>query len=173
MKCQMCGNNEAVEELYCNINGKKSKLRVCHSCAKQVADSIVPGSMYDNAGLGNLTSAFYNLASHLQGVGEPEILKAVSKCPSCGMTYEAFVSKGKLGCGDCYKTFHDRLLRPLRQIHGTYEHVGKIPERGGGALKNSRKLERLKAQLDAAVQKQEFEKAAKIRDEINELKGEA
>ena len=89
------------------------------------------------------------------------------------MTYEAFVSKGKLGCGDCYKTFHDRLLRPLRQIHGTYEHVGKIPERGGGALKNSRKLERLKAQLDAAVQKQEFEKAAKIRDEINELKGEA
>lgn len=176
MKCQICGKNEAVEELYSNINGKKSTKHVCHSCAKKVANSIMPGSasLYDNVGLGNLASALYSLANgHLPGSGEPEILKAVNKCPVCGTTYDLFVSKGKLGCGECYKTFHDRLLRPLKQIHGTYEHVGKIPERSGGALKNSRKLDRLKAKLDSAIQNQEFEKAAEIRDEIKALRGEA
>ena len=170
MKCQMCGKNEATEEIYTNINGKKSVMKICHSCGKKIAGSIFPGSssLYDTAGLGNLASVLYG--GHMQGMREPEILKAVGKCPSCGMTYETFVSKGKLGCGDCYKTFHDRLLRPLKQIHGTYEHVGKIPERGGGELKNSRRLDSLKQQLDAAVRNQEFERAAELRDEIKAIK---
>ena len=173
MKCQMCGKNEAAEQLYINDNGKKSVMMVCHDCAKKITGSMMPvsGSLYEGAGLGNLTSALYSLA-HSKSAGEPEILKAVSKCPTCGMTYDAFVSKGKLGCGECYRTFHDRLLRPLRQIHGTYEHVGKIPERSGGELKNSRKLDSLRQQLDAAVREQEFERAAELRDEIKALKGE-
>ena len=165
MKCQVCGKNEAVEELYTNVNGKKSKRHVCRSCAKKIADSLIPGhsSIYDNVGLDSLASAFYNLTG-VPVSGEPEILKAISKCPVCGMTYEAFASNGKLGCGGCYKAFRDRLLRPLKQIHGTYEHVGKIPERGGGELKHARRLDSLKRQLDAAVLNQEFERAAELRD---------
>ena len=175
MKCQICGKNEAVQDIYCNINGKKSRLNVCRDCSKQIADSIIPGhgSLYDSVGLGNLTSALYSLTGgHMPGAAEPEILQAVNKCPVCGMTYEMFASNGKLGCGECYKTFHDRLLRPLKQIHGTYEHVGKIPERAGGSLKTSKKLEKLKSQLDSAVLRQEFERAAELRDEIRKLKGD-
>ncbi len=175
MKCQICGKNEAVEQLHLNINGKKSAMMVCPSCAKKIAGQIFPtgGSLYETAGLGNLASALYGLTgAHAQSAGGPEILKAVNKCPVCGTTYDSFAAKGKLGCGECYKTFHDRLLRPLKQIHGTYEHVGKIPERCGGELKNSRRLEELKMRLDRAVREQEFEKAAELRDEIKALKGE-
>ncbi len=175
MKCQICGKNEAVEEMHLNINGKVSMMSVCPECANKVAGSLFKtgGSIYESAGLGNLASALYGLAgAPSQSSAGPEILKAVSKCPLCGMTYDEFVSKGKLGCGECYSAFHDRLLRPLKQIHGTYEHVGKIPERGGGELKNSRRLDKLKMSLDKAVREQEFEKAAEIRDEIKAIKGE-
>ena len=107
MKCQICGKNEAVQDIYCNINGKKSRLKVCRDCSKQIADSIIPGhgSLYDSVGLGNLTSALYSLTGgHMPGAAEPEILQAVNKCPVCGMTYEMFASNGKLGCGECIKT---------------------------------------------------------------------
>ena len=128
--------------------------------------------MYDDIGLGSLASALFNMAGSVSGMKEPEILKAVNKCPSCGMTYDMFASKGKLGCSECYKTFHDRMLRPLKQIHGTYEHVGKIPKRSGGTLRTTRRLDDLKIKLDEAVYKQEYERAAEIRDEINKIRGE-
>ena len=75
-----------------------------------------------------------------------------------------------MGCGECYSVFGNRLERPLKQIHGTCEHVGKIPSRMGGTLKKERQLAGLESELNAAVLKQEFEKAAELRDKIKELK---
>lgn len=166
MKCQLCGINEATEELRCNINDKKMNLKLCQECAHEFSKKIIPSytSIYDT--IGSLTSGLFGSKPHK----EPEVLKAVSRCRGCGMSYDEFVSSGKLGCSECYKSFHDRLLRPLKQIHGTYEHVGKIPNRAGGQLKTIRKIEKLKAQLSEAIQVQEFEKAAQLRDEINRLK---
>ncbi len=174
MKCQICGNRDAAEKIHLNINGKKSTVAVCPECAQKVAGTIFPGSgsLYESAGLGNLASALYGLTEAAQSAVGPEILKAVNKCPVCGMTYDEFVRGGKLGCSECYSTFRSRLLRPLKQIHGTYEHVGKIPERGGGTLKNTRRLSELERKLDAAVKDQEFERAAELRDEIKAIKGE-
>lgn len=173
MKCQLCGKNEATEELWCNINDKKSNLKLCSECALEFSKKIIPsyGSIYDT--IGSLTSGLFGGKASGISRKEPEVLKAVSRCQGCGMSYDEFVATGKLGCSECYKTFHDRMLRPLKQIHGTYEHVGKIPGRTGGQLKTLRKIEKLKAKLSEAIQMQEFEKAAKLRDEINELKGEA
>lgn len=173
MKCQLCGKNEATEELWCVINGKKSNLKLCSECAAEFTKKVMPsyGSIYDT--IGSLTSGFFGNKLGGSGLKEPEVLKAVSRCPVCGMSYDEFAAKGKLGCSECYKTFHDRMLRPLKQIHGTYEHVGKIPGRAGGQLKVSRKLEKLKFRLSEAIQKQEFEKAAEFRDEIKKLEEEA
>lgn len=89
------------------------------------------------------------------------------------MRYNEFVETGKLGCSECYDAFRGRLIRPLKQIHGACEHIGKVPVREGGQIKNDRKIKKLETELNAAVMKQEFEKAAKLRDEIKQLKGEA
>lgn len=174
MKCQICKKNQATDDVWCNINGKKSNLSLCSECAKKIADSVMPNHshIYDDIGLGSLASALFNMAGSVSGMNQPEILKAVDKCPSCGMTYEIFASKGKLGCSECYKTFHDRMLRPLKQIHGTYEHVGKIPNRAGVNLRTTKTLDILKAKLDEAIHNQEFERAAEIRDEIKKIRGE-
>ncbi len=173
MKCQLCGKNEPTEELWCVINGKKSNLKLCSECAAEFSKKMMPSysSIYDT--IGSLTSGLFGSKLGGSEVKEPEVLKAVSCCSGCGMSYDKFAANGKLGCSECYKTFHDRMLRPLKQIHGTYEHVGKIPGRAGEHLKASRELEKLKFKLSEAIQKQEFEKAAELRDEIKRIKGEA
>ena len=89
-----------------------------------------------------------------------------------GMDFNEFLQKGRLGCGNCYRIFGDRLQRPLKQIHGTCEHIGKVPTRIGGELKISREITKLEAELNQAVLKQEFEKAAELRDEISRLRAE-
>lgn len=171
MKCQRCGKREATESIVGIINGKKVNLKLCAECAKAISAENIPdySSIYDT--ISSLTSGFFG-SGFGTGFKEPEILKAVSHCPVCGMSYDSFASSGKLGCSECYKVFHDRMLRPLKQIHGTYEHVGKIPGRAGGKLKVSRRLDKLKMSLSEAVQKQEFERAAELRDEIKKLSEE-
>ena len=173
MKCQNCKVNEATQKVMCNINGNKSEMYLCPECAKEITESIVPSaqSFYDDFSLGSLAGALFGM-NPLSHVSEPEILKAKRQCPNCKTTYDEFSSSGKLGCSCCYETFHDRRLRPLTQIHGTFEHIGKIPSRSGQKLKTSRKIEKLNMELSDAITKQEFEKAAELRDEINKLKGE-
>ena len=90
----------------------------------------------------NLTSALYSLTGgRVPGLPEPEILQAVNKCPVCGMTYEMFVLQtASLDVGECYKTFHDRLLRPAKtRFTRTYEHVGKHTGKGRRFFENIRK----------------------------------
>jgi protein arginine kinase activator len=91
------------------------------------------------------------------------------RCPTCGLTYNQFSKIGRFGCGDCYKTFRERLTPLLRRIHGHSSHRGKIPERTKGALKISRDLEKLKEELAQKVRAEEFEEAARLRDQIRSL----
>ena len=86
------------------------------------------------------------------------------------MAFEEFLRKGRLGCGECYTAFRTKLERPLKQIHGTSEHLGKVPSRMGGTLKRDRQISSLEKELNEAVMKQDFEKAAEIRDKIKEIK---
>ncbi|MEG1441570.1 MAG: UvrB/UvrC motif-containing protein, partial [Oscillospiraceae bacterium] len=120
-------------------------------------------------GIGNFLGGIFGNQKNSTDLG-PEILMGESVCPTCHMRVESFLEKGKLGCSDCYTAFRGRLLTPLRQIHGTCEHVGKVPNRLKGTLKIDKQLANLESDLNSAVMKQDFEKAAVIRDAIKELK---
>ena len=123
----------------------------------------------------NETDFHYTGFNHPREMGEVEYVDVAKAydggvCPVCGMPFDDFLRKGRLGCGECYSAFRGRLERPLKQIHGTCEHVGKVPSRMGGTLKRDRQIAHLESELNAAVLKQEFEKAAELRDRIKELK---
>ena len=166
MKCQKCQVREATSHITEVINGKKQELHLCSQCA---AESPEFQAMKQNVdfGIGDfLGGIFGSKPKTLNGEGTPRS----SACPDCGMPFEEFLQKGRLGCGTCYSVFRNRLERPLRQIHGTCDHLGKIPSRIGGTLKAERQVSQLEAELNAAVMKQEFEKAAELRDRIKELK---
>ena len=120
---------------------------------------------------------------------KPTAEKASAKaraCPECGLTFAQFKRVGRLGCPACYEAFERQLTGILdRSQEGGTHHVGKIPRRllrertsgtgdGGESLETllgdaKHRAERLKAlgeKLRKAVEQEQYEQAARIRDQI-------
>lgn len=95
--------------------------------------------------------------------------KESKKCPVCSSTWEDFNKTGKFGCGECYKVFEGGAERVLRQIHSSSQHAGKIPSKSGAEVKAKRRLENLKKELKEAVANEDYERAAKLHNQIKEL----
>jgi len=93
-------------------------------------------------------------------------------CGSCGITYNAFRSSGKLGCAICYDAFRNNISEVLADIHGSNEFKGKIP--AGQTHKYSdllikRDLDENQRLLKRALEAEDFNLAATYRDAISDL----
>ena len=55
----------------------------------------------------------------------------------------------------------------VRRIHGSAKHTGRAPQ--NIEVSQQAKLQRLNAELGDAIAKQEFEKAAQLRDQIKAI----
>jgi len=91
------------------------------------------------------------------------------KCANCGLTYADFKKIGRLGCSECYDTFKKYLGPLLKKIHGSILHFGKSPFKVARVLDEREDLQALRNQLQKAIETEEFEEAARIRDKIKEL----
>ncbi|MFQ5952437.1 MAG: UvrB/UvrC motif-containing protein [Candidatus Omnitrophota bacterium] len=162
MKCDICSKNEATVHLTEIIDGNVTKLHICDKCAKEKGEE-----MQSHFGLTDLLSSLMDFEPTMP---KSRIKKSTAvKCPSCGMTYYDFQKIGRLGCGKCYETFGKKLTELLKKIHGSDRHVGKAPFKKQKVRKGKKDLGRLKKELEELVKKEEFEKAAVLRDRIKEL----
>src|SRR6185436_10107948 len=88
------------------------------------------------------------------------------KCPQCGFSQADFKKSGRLGCPECYKTFAEGLSGLLKTMHKGTRHIGKTPE----ALRQTRetvdRLKSLQKKLAKAIEGEDYETAAALRDEI-------
>jgi protein arginine kinase activator len=121
--------------------------------------------MESHFGLSDLLAGLADLGSQFNKTKTESKLK----CPKCGLTYEDFKKVGRLGCGECYTAFRDALLPLLKRIHGSNQHCGKSPKKAAKVVKAKNELLELKDKLQKAIQREEFEEAAKLRDKIREL----
>ena len=94
-------------------------------------------------------------------------------CPVCKMHLSKFLNEGKFGCSNCYDVFGKYTRQVLSNIHTTSEHKGKVCETASKEIKIKKEIETLKAQLSKAIEVQNFEEAAKLRDKINFLEKES
>jgi protein arginine kinase activator len=161
MLCDLCGKNQATVHLTEIIDNQITELHLCEECAR--AKSM---EMEQQFGLADLLAG---LAEFGKGVEEVESSKI--KCPNCGLSYDEFKKIGKLGCSQCYNAFRRYLSSLLKKIHGSNKHVGKFPMKVASGLDKEKKplLEELRQKLQRAIEREEFEEAAKIRDQIREL----
>lgn len=159
MLCDICGKKEATVHLTEIVNDQVSKLNLCEECARDKG-----AEMEEHFGLSELLAGLTDMGTAV----EPEVAISI-KCPNCGMTYQNFRKLGRLGCSECYEAFKKELSPLLKRIHGSDRHVGKVPLRGGKTIRDTRTLQDLKMQLEKAIQMEEFEEAAKLRDKIREL----
>src|SRR5262249_33143414 len=92
------------------------------------------------------------------------------RCEFCGGTLQDFRETGRLGCPHCYETFDTHLRALLRRLHGSTQHVGKVYLQPADAPDQpDRRLRDLKGQLQRAVDAENFELAAQLRDQIKVL----
>jgi protein arginine kinase activator len=85
------------------------------------------------------------------------------------MYFSDFSKTGRLGCGNCYATFRVQFNDLLRKIHGSTQHRGKVPHMPGDVMKPLREERKLHEELKKAIDEEDFEKAAGLRDRIKAL----
>lgn len=166
MLCQECRKRPAVVTVTMVVNGQKMQMHMCEECARKKTDLselLIDANLPLQQLLGGLLGQAGH--GHAADAGASEIEK---RCPSCGSTYEQFTQTGRLGCSECYTVFGDQLRPMLRRIHGSVVHQGKVPSRTGGDLKAKKEIIDLRSALQKAVAREDFEQAARLRDEIKE-----
>ncbi len=176
MLCEKCKKNQATVHMKQVVNGQSKELHLCQECAQEAGYLNDMGLMgWGHGGFSNLFDDMFQDMFHISagpetiGIGHNG---SSVRCPSCGMTLDEFKRTGKLGCGQCYEAFAPYLQPALRSIHGSDEHKGKIPQKSGGRMMAHRELETLKRKLAVAIEKEEFEEAARLRDQIRALEKE-
>jgi protein-arginine kinase activator protein McsA len=92
-----------------------------------------------------------------------------TSCPNCGTTLSQFQASGRFGCPECYTTFKDDVQGLVEKIHDASQHTGKVPHRVSAEISLQKDLRQLQLELKRAVRREDYEKAAAIRDQVRIL----
>ncbi len=165
MLCDNCKERDAVINLTQVEHDSKVTLHLCEQCAQQ--KGVETGGSVLKSPLGGFLTALG------KGGGGAALLPTATdglRCAACGATLRDFRDSGRLGCDQCYVTFDFHLRDLLRRLHGSSQHVGERYEVPGAddADPKGRLLE-LRAQLRRAVESENFELAAELRDRLRVL----
>lgn len=157
-KCEVCGEKPASVHLTQMVNNKVKKMHLCESCA---------------AASGLDITGTISIADMLLGLGSSRSEEDFAEkiCPHCDISLEEFRKTSRLGCPHCYETFASELDSLLTAMHRSNRHVGKRPLNAPQA-KPAYSLFELNKALKKAVEIENYEEAALIRDYIRELKKE-
>ncbi len=178
MICERCKKSEANYYYKENVNGTERSYHLCTECAKALEaagelKSFTPDNLFGGFGTDGLTSLFSSLFAPVgkqNGSKTGRTLPEQKKCTLCGAGFDDLVREGKAGCPKCYEVFAEELAESIRRIHGRSAHTGKEPAAFREKNRVKRKLEQLEVALKDAIQSENYERAAELRDEIRALK---
>lgn len=171
MLCEKCKKNQATVFYEENINGNKRSYSLCGECAAALEKE---GDISFGYGLSQDFFALPSFGSFHDGLfgglfGQTVSHAPQKTCRGCGSSFDDFRKNGKTGCPECYVTFGEELNDTIRSIHGNIKHVGRAPASMRRNREKQDKLAKLKEQLRDAISGENFELAAKLRDEIHGL----
>jgi protein arginine kinase activator len=158
MQCQVCKKANATVHYTQIVENQVKKVDLCEACAKEK---------------GVNDPASFSLADLLLGLGASQKLEEAAtasgtdpSCPHCGFTQADFKKSGRLGCSECYTVFAEGLDSLLKGMHKGTQHKGKVPAALRQAADANARLTKLETELKAAIAREDFEKAAALRDEL-------
>ncbi len=164
--CMKCNKSFATVKLTRIVNGRVKELNLCQSCAAEI-------SPYQK----KLAGAQANLDSILAGLlaNEKEKKRTTDvdiTCRECGLPFATYRESLFLGCADCYDSFGEHLLADLRKFHGSTRHQGKVPKRFQSRITMQRDIRQMRKQMEEAIEQENFELAAQLRDKIKSLENQ-
>lgn len=165
MQCDHCGERPAAIHLTQIVNNDVTTVHLCETCAEEKG-------IHSEASV-----AKFPLSDFLASMGEKGAAEALpadqrgGTCEFCGGSLDDFRETGRLGCPQCYESFEGQLRTLLRRIHGSSRHVGEVyfTPGGNGPDAPERLADELREQLRRAVEAENFELAAELRDRLRSL----
>ncbi len=165
MRCQICEKRDATIHLTEITNGEKIDMHLCETCAQEqgiAVKSQIP--------IKELLSNLLAVQPTDEDFADPTDKQTI--CPNCGITIEQFQKQGVLGCPYDYEVFAKQLEPLIAKAHNNRTvHCGKVPARAPEDIKHQMKRLELKQKLDDAVRVEDYELAARLRDELNQFDG--
>jgi protein arginine kinase activator len=153
MKCQKCPNAATLHITEIVSEDHVEELHLCEVCANKY--------LYEPQPKGGAK------ATPGEDVEESGVLNR--ECEICGIKFVDFRNTGRLGCPHDYQEFREELTPLLENIHGETRHCGKAPRRLPQSKQAQTELVQLRKQLTQAVNKERYEEAAQLRDQIRRL----
>ncbi len=170
MKCEKCGSREAEVHIRHQKGKDIADFHLCRQCAEIMAkEGIIPDISFDIPIDSFLWGLFPAHGIPATGHAGDEAVRAEVTCSRCGLDSGYFRKAGKYGCPECFSVFRDYLGPLLRKIHGSEIHRGVRPKTACIEVSCSDEIELLRKELLEAVEKEDYERAAVIRDRIREI----
>jgi len=155
-KCRRCTKTATLHVTEIR-EGKAVAVHLCDTCAREYLEKGGPDE-----------TVFPELPGKL-GEIMAETAESHAACPTCGMTFKEFRDNGRFGCAQDYSEFKAELIPLLENIHEDTQHIGKEPRGTIVGTRDQAQLAQLRNLQRAAIEKEDYEAAAKLRDEIAEL----
>ena len=155
MKCDVCARREARAVIAMVVNGKQTTRRVCGKCIARLQR-------------GDAYAAQMALLSTMENTGQHQV------CPSCGRTAADLIRSGHVGCAACYRALDETLSVLMSRLNGAPPAEENAPREQPGSFSNGKtaRIAALRDEMFAAVNAEEYERAAQLRDEIRLLEQE-
>ncbi len=157
MVCDNCHERDAVVNLTTIENNAVRQLHLCEQCA--VAKGVET----------SVATTKHPLGEFLQAVQQQSMPASADagKCGFCGLTMKDFRDTGRMGCARCYTTFESSMRELLRRVHGGSRHIGRAYRAPAEqVLEKAGALGELREKLRRAIEQEQFEAAAELRDRI-------
>ena len=159
MKCDLCEEKATV--FYTQIaDGKLKKSVLCESCAQEKGITNPEGLLMAE-----------QVLDHTLAVPEAEVisLESSSECSTCGFGIGNYQKVGRLGCPDCYDAFTREIGERIPTLHKGGTHVGYSPAGLVATQVRDARLNDLNNRLSKAIDSEDYEEAARLRDELEKL----
>lgn len=159
MKCHYC-DEEATVHITQIVTHQKIELHLCSACADM---HQIVGSTSTELNVPALMNLLLTSSGTLPR-GEDRLI-----CPSCGLEYDQFRKKGRLGCPHDFRTFRASLDNLFERLHRSTCHEGKGPRVHTDPDDwGYEPLDDLKDRLRESIAMERYEAAARLRDLIRE-----
>lgn len=159
MLCENCKKASATTHIKNTVNGITKEYYLCPQCAAKLG--------FSNFNFFEIND-FWGSLLGAQKNPNPQ----TKRCKTCNTSFNEIVESGKMGCPDCYIEFREEISPTIMKIHGKTEHKGLTP---GKVHKTENvqadEIQNLENALKEAIDNEEFEKAAEIRDILKEKRG--
>ena len=151
--------------MICDIcQSRNATVRVKKMSAGMLADHFLCAECAMRFGYAHKINRFYSVVPDF-----PSSDRLTVTCKCCGCSLNDITEMGIVGCAECYQTFRDQLADTLHKIHGEVKYAGRVPASASPRLQREKRITQARAELAEAIEQENFEKAAVLRDYIREL----